>query len=149
MDRETLLTRLRGREWTDFEVKEAAFAVPRSAYATVSAFANTAGGWLVFGVAERDGRYEIVGVTDPDTVQNDFLGRLPKRRKVQPPHRRAGERVRPRREGGARLPHPGRGALRATHPRAAGTSFAPYGRNSPLGRRVLRTLAELRAGRRG
>ena len=74
MDRETLLTRLRGREWTDFEVKEAAFAVPRSAYATVSAFANTGGGWLVFGVAERGGVYEIVGVTDPDTVQNDFLG---------------------------------------------------------------------------
>lgn len=78
MDRETLLERLRGIEWDDFEVKEAVGGVPKTAYTTVSAFANTAGGWLVFGIKEvkrGDARgYEVVGIIDPDTIQNDFLG---------------------------------------------------------------------------
>ena len=75
MDRETLLERLRGIEWDDFEVKAATWRVPETAYTTVSAFANTSGGWLVFGVKElkRKG-YEVTGVTDPDAMQNDFLG---------------------------------------------------------------------------
>lgn len=74
MDRETLLERLRGIEWDDFEVKEAAGGVPKSAYETVSAFANTAGGWLVFGVKQSKSGFEVVGVSDPDAMQNDFLG---------------------------------------------------------------------------
>ena len=74
MDRETLLERLRGIEWDDFEVKEAAGGVPKTAYTTVSAFANTSGGWLVFGVKESKQGFEVVGVPDPDTLQNDFLG---------------------------------------------------------------------------
>ncbi|MEA3641735.1 MAG: putative DNA binding domain-containing protein [Lamprobacter sp.] len=74
LDRETLLERLRGIEWDDFEVKRAAGGVPKDAYTTVSAFANTAGGWIVFGVKEVKRRFEIVGVDDPDGMQNDFLG---------------------------------------------------------------------------
>ncbi len=50
MTRDQLLTRLRGRETEDFEVKTAANEVPEDAYSTVSAFANTSGGWIVFGV---------------------------------------------------------------------------------------------------
>jgi len=42
---------LRAGEWNDAEFKEARRSVPKSAYETVSAFANTHGGWLVFGVA--------------------------------------------------------------------------------------------------
>jgi ATP-dependent DNA helicase RecG len=74
MERETLLERLRGIEWDDFEVKEASGGVPKTAYTTVSAFANTSGGWIVLGVRESKKRFEIVGVSDPDTMQNDFLG---------------------------------------------------------------------------
>jgi ATP-dependent DNA helicase RecG len=74
MDRETLLERLRGIEWDDFEVKAAAGGVPKNAYATVSAFANTTGGWLVFGVRELEHGFEVIGLADPDTIQNDFLG---------------------------------------------------------------------------
>ena len=74
MDRETLLDRLRGIEWDDFEVKEAAGGVPKTAYTTVSAFANTSGGWIVFGVKESKNGFEVVGLADPDKIQNDFLG---------------------------------------------------------------------------
>lgn len=73
MDRDALLERLRGIEWDDFEVKAAAGGIPEDAYTTVSAFANTSGGWLVFGVAERAGRFEVAGVSAPEKVQGDFL----------------------------------------------------------------------------
>jgi ATP-dependent DNA helicase RecG len=72
--RDTLLERLRGIEWDDFEVKEATGGVPKTAYTTACAFANTSGGWIVFGVKETKGRFDIVGVPDPDGMQNDFLG---------------------------------------------------------------------------
>jgi ATP-dependent DNA helicase RecG len=74
VDREELLERLRGVEWDDFEVKRAARAVPADAYKTVSAFANTSGGWLVFGVEEKGRAFIVHGVEDADTLQNDFLG---------------------------------------------------------------------------
>ena len=41
---------LKAGEWNDIEFKEARTAVPKSAFETVSAFANTHGGWLVFGI---------------------------------------------------------------------------------------------------
>lgn len=74
MDREDVLDRLRGVEWDDFEVKAAQGGIPEDAYKTVSAFSNSKGGWLVFGVAERRGEFEIVGVADADGMQNSFLG---------------------------------------------------------------------------
>ena len=76
MDTEELIERLKGYEWTDIEFKEARRDVPRNAYETVSAFANTGGGWLVFGVRDGAGSLEIVGVLEVDKVQNDFLGTL-------------------------------------------------------------------------
>ena len=76
MEREDLIERLKGYEWNDIEFKEARNEVPRDAYKTVSAFANTEGGWLVFGVRDSAGGFEIVGVVEVDKVQNDFLGVL-------------------------------------------------------------------------
>lgn len=73
MDRDELLRRLSGFEGIDFEVKAAIGGVPDDAYKTVSAFANTSGGWLVFGVSERRGSYTVTGVSDPDRMQNDFV----------------------------------------------------------------------------
>lgn len=73
MNQDELLARLNGFEWNDFECKRAQRGVPDDAYRTVSAFANTSGGWLVFGVSEREGQLEITGVDEPDKVQNDFL----------------------------------------------------------------------------
>ena len=76
MNRQELLKRLKGHEWTDVEFKEARQDVPKSAYETVSAFSNTHGGWLVFGVSEADAGYEVSGVVNVDKVQNDFLSAL-------------------------------------------------------------------------
>ena len=76
LTREQLLHRLQSSEWKDLEVKAAQWDVPKDVYETVSAFANTAGGILVFGVQESNRRLEIVGVIDVDKVQNDFLTSL-------------------------------------------------------------------------
>ena len=76
MDRNELLQRLESIEWNDIEFKEASWEVPRSALSTVSAFANTAGGHLVFGVKQANGVFTITGVTDADQVQNTFLGQV-------------------------------------------------------------------------
>lgn len=77
MTTEELLTRLSGIEWNDFEVKEAKSDVPKSAWETVSAFSNTSGGWIVFGVKEhkrKDGStFEIQGVDNAEKVEQDFI----------------------------------------------------------------------------
>ncbi len=76
MTQDELMKMLRAHEWRDVEFKEAQRAVPRSAYETVSAFANTDGGHLVFGVRQSGQDMEVVGVLDVDKVQNEFLTTL-------------------------------------------------------------------------
>ena len=76
MEREELVRRLEGHEWTDIEFKEARRGVPEAAHETVSAFSNAEGGWLVFGVRDGEGGSEIVGVLDVDKVQSGFLSVL-------------------------------------------------------------------------
>ncbi|KAA2211336.1 RNA-binding domain-containing protein [Teichococcus oryzae] len=76
MTRDELLEKLQSIEWGDVEFKEAAFAVPKDAFSTVSAFANTSGGYLVFGVKETRGSFSVTGVIEADKVQNDFLGQM-------------------------------------------------------------------------
>ncbi len=82
MTRSALIDRLSKYEWSDVEFKEARNAAPKSAYETVSAFANTAGGWLVFGVRDRGGSLGIVGVIQVDKVQNEFLSTLRSGQKI-------------------------------------------------------------------
>jgi ATP-dependent DNA helicase RecG len=76
MTQEELIDLLNAHEWRDVEFKEAQRDVPRNAYETVSAFANTEGGHLVFGVRKNGQEFEVVGVLDVDKVQNDFLTTL-------------------------------------------------------------------------
>ncbi|OSM08493.1 RNA-binding domain-containing protein [Magnetofaba australis] len=76
MTQDDLIELLKAHEWSDVEFKEARQAVPRSAYESVSAFANTAGGHLVFGVKKDGADFEVVGVIDVDNVQNSFLSTL-------------------------------------------------------------------------
>ncbi len=73
MNQDELLEILQAHEWRDIEFKEAQRGVPRSAYETVSAFANTEGGHLVFGVRKQGAEFQVVGVLDVDKVQGDFL----------------------------------------------------------------------------
>lgn len=77
MTKTELENRLKLNEWDDFEVKAAAREVPQDAWKTVGAFANTEGGYIVFGVREPSaGQYEIFGVEDVEKIQNDFLSTL-------------------------------------------------------------------------
>lgn len=82
MTRDDLLAALQSIEWNDIEFKEAAWAVPKDALSTVSAFANTEGGHLVFGVKQANGTFTVTGVTDADKIQNDFLGQVRDSNKV-------------------------------------------------------------------
>ena len=49
MTRDELLKHLTSIEWDNFEVKEAQSELPKNIWETVSAFANTLGGWIVLG----------------------------------------------------------------------------------------------------
>jgi len=82
MTQDELVELLNAHEWRDVEFKEAQRDVPSSAYETVSAFANTEGGHLVFGVRKSGHNFEVVGVLDVDKVQNDFLSSLRQREKI-------------------------------------------------------------------
>lgn len=81
LSRSALLERIKTYEWSDLEVKAAQQDIPRDAYETVSAFANTSGGHLVFGVQQQAEQFEIVGVLALDKVQNDFFTALRSRDK--------------------------------------------------------------------
>ena len=82
MEKAELIERLKGYEWNDIEFKEARRDVPKSAYETVSAFANTDGGHLVFGVRQNGDEFEVVGVLAVDKVQGDFLTTLRQPHKI-------------------------------------------------------------------
>jgi ATP-dependent DNA helicase RecG len=73
MTKDEIIERLKKYEWDDVEFKLCQNGVSLDAYKTVSAFSNSAGGHLVFGIRDEHGKYEIVGVIDVDKVQNDFL----------------------------------------------------------------------------
>ena len=82
MDQAALMELLNAHEWRDVEFKEARRDVPSNAFETVSAFANTDGGHLVFGVRKDGEEVDIVGVLDVDKVQSDFLTTLRQRDKI-------------------------------------------------------------------
>ncbi|GAB6394231.1 MAG: putative DNA binding domain-containing protein [Bacteroidales bacterium] len=71
-----LLEHLQDIKWDNFEVKTAKTDVPKDVWETVSAFSNTSGGWIVFGVAQKKKAFEIVGVENPEKLENDMLTTL-------------------------------------------------------------------------
>ena len=42
----------------------------------MSAFTNTGGGWLVFGIYQQKDEFEVVGVTDPEKIEHSFITTL-------------------------------------------------------------------------
>ncbi|WP_300978893.1 helix-turn-helix domain-containing protein [Flavobacterium sp.] len=76
MNKTEFIDKLTELEWEDFEVKEAKSEVPKSSWETVSAFANSSGGWLVFGVKQSGKAFEIQGVTHPEKIEQDFLNTI-------------------------------------------------------------------------
>ena len=85
MTKEELLDKFNDIEWDDFEVKEASGGLPKSAWETVSAFSNTAGGIIVFGVKEKKhpsgNTYVVNGVENAEKLEQDFVGTLRSRTK--------------------------------------------------------------------
>lgn len=67
-----LLETLQLGEDQDIEFKAADGGLPRSLWDTVSAFANTDGGYIVLGAAERDGVFTIEGVRKPEILLKTF-----------------------------------------------------------------------------
>lgn len=76
MKKDELERRLLDIEWEDFEVKEAVTELPRNIWDTVSAFSNTNGGWIILGVCQKGKKFEIVGVGDPEKLEQDFVNTL-------------------------------------------------------------------------
>ncbi|RLG13072.1 MAG: hypothetical protein DRN71_05445 [Candidatus Nanohalarchaeota archaeon] len=72
MNKEELIEKPEDLEWEDFEVKEAKSEIPKSSWETVSAFSNTASGWLVFGIKKTGKKYDILGVENPEKIEQDF-----------------------------------------------------------------------------
>ncbi len=76
MTKDQLIERLGDIEWEDFEVKEASVKIPQNTWETVSAFSNTAGGWLIFGIRQKSKSFEIIGVENPEKTEQDFTTTL-------------------------------------------------------------------------
>ena len=76
MTKEELIDRINDIEWEDFEAKEAKSELPKNIWETVSAFANTSGGWIVLGVKQNGKKLEISGVANAEKLEQDFLGTL-------------------------------------------------------------------------
>jgi len=72
MDKSELLLRLADIEWDDFEVKEARSELPKNICETVSAFANSSGGWIVLGVSQKGKKFEICRVEKPEKIKQSF-----------------------------------------------------------------------------
>jgi len=67
MTKDELTNKLSDIEWEDFEVKEANTKIPKNTWETVSAFSNTAGGWLIFGVRHSRENFKIIGVENAES----------------------------------------------------------------------------------
>ncbi|MEH2445867.1 MAG: RNA-binding domain-containing protein [Nostoc sp.] len=72
MDLETLLQCINLGEDQEIEFKSADGGLPNDIWETVSAFANTDGGYIVLGVSEGKGGLTISGVRNPDGLLKNF-----------------------------------------------------------------------------
>ncbi|MBR6032740.1 MAG: putative DNA binding domain-containing protein [Bacteroidaceae bacterium] len=76
MTKEELLQKLTDIEWDDFECKAAQDKLPEDVWTTVSAFSNTSGGWVVFGIRQEGKRFDIQGINNGEKTESDFLNTL-------------------------------------------------------------------------
>jgi ATP-dependent DNA helicase RecG len=72
MDLDTLIKKLDIGETSDFECKAAENELPKDAWKTISAFANTNGGYLVLGITEKKGKFYPSGIKNAAYQQQNF-----------------------------------------------------------------------------
>ena len=80
-----VLDRLQETEALDWEIKEARGGIPGSIWETISAFANTHGGWLILGVSEKTNPPTVVGVADPRSMVRQLHELMRNRAKISEP----------------------------------------------------------------
>ena len=76
MTKEELIQKITEIEWDDLECKRAQDKLPEDVWSTVSAFSNTSGGWIIFGVKQQGKQFEINGVNNGEKTESDFLNTL-------------------------------------------------------------------------
>lgn len=77
-----LFANLSAYEGTDVEYKSAKGGLPASLWETYSAFANTDGGVIYLGIAERNGKFSVDGLDDAEKLLADFWNAVNNRSKV-------------------------------------------------------------------
>lgn len=80
-----LLARLRGPESLEVEFKRGRGGLPKDLWPTVSAFANTSGGWVLIGVQEVNGRAVLDDLPNPEARLQDFYNQIRNPQKVSYP----------------------------------------------------------------
>lgn len=76
MKKEGLIQKIQEIEWEDFEVKTAKSEIPKTSWETVSAFSNTAGGWLVLGIKQNGKMFLVQGVDNAERIEQNFTTTL-------------------------------------------------------------------------
>lgn len=82
MNIEELLQKLNLRENLELEFKTAAGGMPSSLWDTVSAFANTHGGWILLGVREDKEKIRVEGVKNSEAMKQDIFNLMRNRQKI-------------------------------------------------------------------
>lgn len=77
-----LVERIVTREDLELEFKRSEDRLPKTIWDTVSAFANTNGGWIVLGIDDRTHPPDIVGVRNAPQVLQDFYNGIRNRQKI-------------------------------------------------------------------
>ncbi|MEB3180027.1 MAG: RNA-binding domain-containing protein [Nostocaceae cyanobacterium] len=72
MDAETLLQKINLGEDEDIEFKAANGGFPKDLWETLSAFANTDGGYIVLGISQNKNGFEVSGIRNPNAILKTF-----------------------------------------------------------------------------
>jgi ATP-dependent DNA helicase RecG len=104
MTKPSLEDLLHSGEWTGAEFKATQEGLPKSAFETVSAFANTRGGWIVLGVTQDGERFEVSGVDETrQSAERLLVGAARRPARSATTSTSTEHRFRARRQGGARI----------------------------------------------